>query len=246
MKLIGSSVSLLGAGGAPAPIIREVSEADVHVETVEIGKLVEIGKAICQWQALLRACESIRLRFTTGGRWMGGCTITCDDEDSTYTVEGRIFYGSGDDDGTNLYFVGEGDGPIGLPLRAASGHLFTDEEDLMPWEASCGRDSAVIGGLCEDGAMVSRANAGKAKRVDGEKLSSGRKLARQADEASTRWFRVVDAKLVEMTPKTEVWPQPMPKPAKNERGTKTAPVASSGTKKGYVHKRTTAGRVVAL
>lgn len=88
----------------------------MHEETIEIGDKTDIGRAIMAWQALLCASEAIRLRFTDGGKWIGGCTITRADDDLTYNVDGCLFQGTGDDKGIALKFTGEGDGPIGLPI----------------------------------------------------------------------------------------------------------------------------------
>lgn len=206
----------------------------MNEEKVEVAGRRGIGAAILLWQALVNAGESLALRFVDSGNWLGSLTLSRDadaaEDDPRFYVDGILFQG---DKPVNVGFVCEPDGRVGVPILNPRGLIFTDDADLLSEEGATVSDAAIIGGLCEDGAVVSRENAKKSKRVDADKLSAGRKLAQRAEEAALTWFRVVDSKLVEQDPSGDVWPRRMPKPDR--------PVPSMTTRGA---KRPTDGRVV--
>lgn len=235
-----------GAGGAPAllfPVVRESAPVcDIGEETIEIGDKTDIGKAICFWQALLDPGQSMRLRFTDGGRWIGGVCITRDVDDLTYIVDGRIFQGSGDDKGIGLHFVGEGDGPIGLPIvrRDCDGDVvgfYTDEDEDNPEPdaatvkaaffasgasftaatAPAVKPESKIGFGAESARQGAALKAAASKAESAWMLTLGRERGRSGGNNGDKWFRYQGKTLVSMAPGETVegqWPRRMPKPEK--------------------------------
>lgn len=246
-------------------IVRESAPAcDIGEETIEIGDKTDIGKAICFWQALVEPGQSMRLRFTDGGRWIGGLSITRESDDDverpTYKVTGHIFHGSGDDRGVALNFVGEGDGPIGLPIvrRDCDGDVvgfYTDEDEDNPEPdaatvkaaffasgasftaatAPTVKPESKIGFGAESARQGAALKAAAAKAEAVWRVKLGREQGQKGGNNGEAWFRYQGKTLVSMAPGETVegqWPRRMPKPEKRapEPKAKAAKPASDAPK----------------
>lgn len=214
----------------------------MHEETIEIGDKTDIGRAIMAWQALLCASEAIRLRFTDGGKWIGGCTITRADDDLTYNVDGCLFQGSGDDKGIALKFTGEGDGPIGLPISVwdAEGCMigyYTDADDDNPEPdaetvkaaffasgatftaatAPAVKPESHLGYAAESAKVGAALDKAATAAEKGWLVDLGREKGQKGGKGGEKWFRYQGRTLVQMAPGEKVegsWPRRMPKPEK--------------------------------
>lgn len=180
-----------GAGGAPALLSPVIPS-----ETVEINARTDIGMAICFYQALLGAGESMRLTFKDSGTWIGGVLLTREEEDDlAVMVEGRIFNGQGDERGVSLSFRCEPDGPIGLPIvsRDCCGDVigvYTDEDEPAA-------DAATVrAAFFADGTSFTAATAPEVKPEShlgyaAESRKLGAALSAAAKKAMSTWLPVV-------------------------------------------------------
>lgn len=215
----------VGSGGAPpllSPVIRE--------EKVEVSggkrRHLDMGGAIQRAQAALGLDESVCLKFTDpNGSWCGGVTLTRIEDGpggvARFEAHGAIFAGGSDDRGVSLSFIGEPDGPLGLPIRTYDSKgrpngTYTDDDEN---QAS---DATIRAAFFASGTSFTMANAPKVKGVmPNASTRAAKRLAEAAAVAETefldtkqrvglRWFTAKD--LLKSDAQEGTWPRPMPKP----------------------------------
>lgn len=210
----------------------------------DVGSLLDIGRAIMRIQATVLPETEVKIQFLDGGTWVGTVTISRPADDSFYYAKGIIFQ---NDRSISLEFIGDADGPVGLPIYAPNGRIWTDDED------SEGNDHTRAA-FYADGCTWTRDNAPKVKPFHSSK---GAKLAEKASEIEAGWVQMsakvptdkglkwfTAKELLKAGPETEVWPRKMPLP-KASKPAHTPKAEVKAARKGNVHKRNKAtGEIV--
>lgn len=219
---------------------QQVATQSVATHSEDVGSLLDIGRAIMRIQAGVLPGTEVKIRFLDGDMWVGACTISRETDDSVYYVKGIIFQ---NDRSIALEFIGDADGPVGLPIYAPNGRIWTDDEDSEHGDHTRAAFHA-------DGCTWTRDNAPKVKPFHSSK---GAKLAEKASEIEAGWGQMsakvptdkglkwfTAKELLKAGPETEVWPRKMPLPAHEAPKPK-----AKAPRKGNVHKRNKAtGEIV--
>lgn len=215
--------------------------------TEDISSLLDIGRTIQRVQASVQVGSRATIRLVDGDTWVGTVTITRQEGEDTYLAKGIVFQ---NDRSISLEFVGDADGPVGLPIYAPNGRIWTDDEDSEHGNHVRAAFYADGPGWTGDNApkikpvfpcASTRAAARLTSQASKVEMKWGEHAAKVPTEKGMQWFTAKD--LLKAGPETDIWPRKMPLPARPEREESTKPRQNQA--RNGVHKRNKAtGEIV--